>query len=72
MSVRGKSSVQNEMSFALMAVNIRKYTAINTENVPFSPEDREMLVLIFFMINTSIFICLRLVLSQPLSYLKVI
>ncbi|HLQ74340.1 MAG TPA: transposase [Bacillota bacterium] len=69
MSVRGKSNGQNEMGFALMAVNIRKYTAINTENIPFSPEDIKMLVLIFFVINTSIFICLRLVLSQSLSFI---
>jgi len=39
MSVRGKSKVHNEMGSALMAVNIRKYTAINTENGIFSPED---------------------------------
>src|SRR5699024_6695479 len=41
MSVRGKSNVHNEMGFALMAVNIRKYTAIDTENGTFSPEDRK-------------------------------
>lgn len=29
MSVRGKSNVHNELGFALMPVNIRKYTAIN-------------------------------------------
>src|SRR5699024_7392694 len=28
MSVRGKPKVHNEMGFALMAVNLRKYTAI--------------------------------------------
>jgi hypothetical protein len=27
-SVRGKSKVENEMGIALMAVNLRKYTAI--------------------------------------------
>src|SRR5699024_11940283 len=32
MSVRGKPKVHNEMGFALMAVNLRKYTAINNEN----------------------------------------
>ncbi|MFA9457181.1 transposase [Halalkalibacter sp. AB-rgal2] len=31
-SVRGKSKVENEMGFALMAVNLRKFTA----NSPFS------------------------------------
>lgn len=30
-SVRGKSKVENEISFALMAVNLRKYTAINNK-----------------------------------------
>src|SRR5699024_3556688 len=69
MSVRGKSKVHNEMGFALMAVNIRKYTAINTENDTFAPDDKKMLVLISFMINTSIFVYLRLVLSQPHYYL---
>lgn len=28
-SVRGKSKVENEMGFALMAVNLRKFTANN-------------------------------------------
>ncbi|MBF0705016.1 IS1182 family transposase [Alkalihalobacillus hwajinpoensis] len=31
MSVRGKEKVKNEMGFALMAVNLRKYTAMNAE-----------------------------------------
>src|SRR5699024_10498275 len=53
MSVRGKSNGQNKMGFALMAINKRKYTAINTENIPVSPEDIKMLVLTFFVINTS-------------------
>src|SRR5699024_11715565 len=57
----------NEMGFALMAVNIRKYTAINTENGTFSPEDGKNACAYLFMINTSIFIYPRLVLSQPLS-----
>src|SRR5699024_3028242 len=38
MSVRGKSKVHNEMGFAIMAVNIKKYTAINNKNGTFSPE----------------------------------
>src|SRR5690625_4567239 len=67
MSVRGKSKVHNEMGFALMAVNIRKYTAINTENGTFSPEDGKNACAYLFMINTSIFIYPRLVLSQPLA-----
>src|SRR5690625_1868476 len=39
MSVRGNSNVHNEMGFALMAVNIKKYTVINDENGTFSPEN---------------------------------
>lgn len=55
MSVRGKSEVHNEIGFALMAVNIRKYTVISTENVPFSNLKNKMLVFIEKKINTSIF-----------------
>src|SRR5699024_6749004 len=40
MSVRGKPKVHNEMGFALMAVNLRKYTAINNENGIFSHENQ--------------------------------
>ena len=61
MSVRGKPKVHNEMGFALMAVNIRKYIAINTENGTFSPEDGKNACVYLLMINTSIFIYLRLV-----------
>ncbi|MEI3610089.1 IS5/IS1182 family transposase, partial [Pseudogracilibacillus sp. SO10305] len=56
MSVRGNSNVHNEMGFALMAVNIRKHTAINTEKGTFSPEDRKNACVYLLMINTSIFI----------------
>ncbi|TFB14060.1 IS1182 family transposase [Filobacillus milosensis] len=31
MSVRGKEKVKNELGFAFMAVNLRKYTAMNTQ-----------------------------------------
>src|SRR5690554_1030639 len=38
-SVRGKSKVENELAFALMAVNLRKYTAkIQNENNPNNPK----------------------------------
>src|SRR5690625_2259503 len=67
MSVRGKPQVHNEMGFALMAVNIRKYAVINTENSTFSPEDIKNACAYLFMINTSIFIYLRLVLSRSLQ-----
>uniref|UniRef100_UPI00366F805C IS1182 family transposase n=1 Tax=Nocardia halotolerans TaxID=1755878 RepID=UPI00366F805C len=33
MSVRGKSKVENELGFALMAVNLRKYTASNADQL---------------------------------------
>jgi len=44
------------MGFALMAVNIRKHTAINTEKGTFSPEDRKNACVYLLMINTNIFI----------------
>src|SRR5699024_5570878 len=66
MSVRGKSKVHNEMGLALRAVNIRKYTAISNNNGTFSPGHIKNACVYFFIINTSIFICQRLVLSQPL------
>src|SRR5699024_9511828 len=70
MSVRGNSNVHNEMGFALMAVNIRKYTAINTEKGTFSSEDRKNACVYLLMINTSIFIYLRLV-YVPASFILV-
>lgn len=33
-SVRGKEKVKNEMGFAFMAVNLRKYTAMNSSGFP--------------------------------------
>src|SRR5699024_3361121 len=68
MSVRGKSKVHNEMGFALMAVNIRKYTAINNKNGTFSPENiRKNANIYLFLINISVLVYLKLVLSQPLK-----
>jgi len=47
--------VHNEMGFALMAVNIRKYTAINKENGTFSLEDiRKNACAYLCVINTSL------------------
>src|SRR5690625_1705238 len=53
MSVRGKPKVHNELGFALMAVNLRKYSAINNENGTFSSDElRKRLCLSFLIITT--------------------
>src|SRR5699024_4181655 len=66
MSVRGKPKVHNDMAFALMAVNLRKYTAINNENGTFSHKNKRINGCVYLLlINTSIFVYLRLVMSQP-------
>src|SRR5699024_8854349 len=64
--VKAESCFINEMGFALMAVNIRKYTAINNKNGTFSPEDiRKNANIYLFLINISVLVYLKLVLSQP-------
>src|SRR5699024_3718449 len=69
MSVRGKPKVHNEMGFALMAVNLRKYTAINNENGTFSHKNKRKNGCVYLLlINTTIFVYLRLVMSQPLLF----
>src|SRR5699024_2660483 len=71
MSVRGKPKVHNEMGFALMAVNLRKYTAINNENGIFSHENKRKKGCIYLLlINTTFFVYLGLVMSQPLFHKK--
>src|SRR5699024_8600346 len=70
MSVRGKFKVHNEMGFALMAVNIRKYTANSIENGTLPPKGIKNACAYLYLISTSIFIHLRLVLSQPLLKLE--
>src|SRR5699024_10186345 len=66
-SVRGKPKVHNEIGFALMAVNLRKYSAINNENETFSHKNiRKNGCVYLLMINTTVFVYLRLVMSQPL------
>ncbi|MFU0788524.1 IS1182 family transposase [Virgibacillus proomii] len=68
MSVRGKEKVENELGFAFMAVNLRKYIAMNRSqtidngNNPTKNGSNHQKP----MIGT-IFIYSRLVLSQPLS-----
>src|SRR5699024_5468510 len=69
MSVRGKPKVHNEMGFALMAVNLRKYSAINNENETFSHKNmRKNGCVYLLLINTTVFVYLRLVMSQPLLF----
>ena len=76
-SVRANLNVYNEIGFALIAVNIKKYTAIITGNGTFSLESRKNACVYLFMINTSIFIYLKVVcvlssiLLIILSYVKV-
>src|SRR5699024_6868390 len=66
MSVRGKSKVHNEMGFALMAVNLRKYTVTNNENGTFSHKKKRKNGCVYLLlINTTVFVYLRLVMSQP-------
>ncbi|MFD0955378.1 transposase, partial [Virgibacillus alimentarius] len=69
MSVRGKPKVHNEMGFALMAVNLRKYTAINNKNGTFSHKNKRKNGCVYhLLINTTDFVYLGLVMSQPLFY----
>src|SRR5690625_4390233 len=65
-SVRGKSKVENEIGFALMAVNLRKYTATNRENGNLLCNKLRKNGCVYHLsINTTIFVYLRLVMSQP-------
>src|SRR5690606_31384292 len=66
-SVRGKQKVTNELGFALMAVNLRKFTANNpnlkTDNDKFdSKKDPSKVLIAWILFNY----CFRLVMSQPL------
>ena len=55
MSVRGKSNVHNKLGFALMAVNLRKYTAINNKNRPFTSDELNKNGCVYlFLINTTV------------------
>src|SRR5699024_2722332 len=69
MNVRGRSQVHNEIGFALMAVNLRKLTAINKRKYDdFHLRTRKSGVVYKKHVNHTTFIYLRLVLSQPLFY----
>jgi len=66
--VKGKSKVEN----ALMAVNLRKYTAPNRENGNLLCNQLRKNGCVYHLpINTTIFVYLRLVMSQPL-YVKIL
>ncbi len=52
-SVRGKSKVENEIGFALMAVNLRKYTAITREIGSNKKKGKSMLFDFPFFLNIS-------------------
>ncbi|GEN30163.1 hypothetical protein CQU01_04010 [Cerasibacillus quisquiliarum] len=66
LSVRGKSKVENELAFALMAVNLRKYTAkIQNNNNPNNPKQKRNCGNNILMLIPE-FSHLRLVLSQIL------
>lgn len=65
-SVRGKSKVENELGFALMAVNLRKYTAMSNKDdyKPVANRSKKRTESKFSLIQ-SVFSSKRLVLSQP-------
>ncbi len=69
-SVRGKSKVENELGFALMAVNLRKYTAMSNKDdyKPVANRSKKRTESKFSLIQ-SVFSYRRLVLSQPLFLL---
>src|SRR5699024_5336513 len=60
-----------EMGFALMAVNLRKYTAINNENGIFSHKNKRKKGCIYLLlINTTFFVYLGLGMSHPRFWLN--
>ncbi len=73
MSVRGDENVINELGFAFMAVNLRKYTAANADQVSDNRINKQKKGSnhFIFMIGT-LFYYFWLVMSQPRSFLMVI
>src|SRR5690625_3442761 len=66
-SVRGKSKVENEIGFALMAVNLRKYTAKNQiSNDDNDPKNKNKVRNQLYSLIPHFIFYFRLVLSQPL------
>src|SRR5699024_2157916 len=71
MSVRVKHNVHKEMGFSLMEVNLRKYNDINNENGIFSQKKKRKKGCIYLLlINTTFFVYLGLVMSQPRFWLN--
>src|SRR5690625_7313213 len=65
MSVRGEAKVENELGFALMAVNLRKDIANFKYLNDWTTKNRHVYL---FLINMTVFIIQRLVLSQPIYF----
>src|SRR5690625_4769636 len=66
-SVRGKSKVENEIGFALMAVNLRKYTTKNQiSNDDNDPKNKNKVRNQLYSLIPHFIFYFRLVLSQPL------
>jgi len=69
-SVRGKEKVKNEMGFAFMAVNLRKYTAMSNGQISDNPKDKDKKAFVHQKpVNECFFLPYRLVMSQPLFIL---
>ena len=72
LSLRGQSKAHNELGFALLAVNLRKFTA-NNAKIPMNPNDDKSKNGSIYdkTVNRTIFYLVRLVMSQPLFYVIV-
>jgi transposase len=67
-SVRGTEKVKNEIGFAFMAVNMRKYTAYRRDiTINLHQKSRKKISITFFQVMEIFFVCQKLVMSQPLS-----
>lgn len=67
MSVRGKAKVKNELGFAFMAVNLRKYIAMNASSaLPIRTNAQKKGSTYQSPMSGTLFHCFRLVMSQPL------
>ena len=69
-SVRSKDKVENELGFAFMAVNLRKFTAINNNKPKYAKYNQQKSSFNYlFLIIEAAFHYFSLVMSQPLSCL---
>ena len=55
-SVRGKEKVKNELGFALMAVNLRKYTALDDKTAPEDRRTRQKKFQAYFLLLGTFFL----------------